>query len=409
VPKAPYDAVRYPTYPRIETHPDRLSAVGTLFGMHPAPVASCRVLELGCGDGSNLIPMAYFLPASRFVGVDLAAAAVGAGNRAIADLNLRNIVLRRQDLRDLDRDCGEFDFIVAHGLYSWVPADVRDRLLAVCRELLAPQGVVYLSYNTWPGRHARHILREMMLCHLREISGPRRRLGEARRFLRAIDTTDAREMLARPDDVLFHDDLAPVNDPVWFRDFVAHARRHGLQFLGEARGALHAGGMEEEQYADFVAMRSFRQSLLCREEVTLNRDPTPALMPRFLFSLANPNVVDSRVTAALADAYPLPLPFEELLPYDDDLPATLFALCQAGAVDLHVFDFPCEETATERPRATRLARYQAARSPVVTSVCHNLVELTESDRELLRRLDGRRKISSSRIEWFARMGLLERS
>ena len=70
---APYDAIRYPTYPRIETHPDRLAAVATLFGMHPAPVAHCRVLEIGCGDGGNLMPMAYFLPDSRFLGVDLAA------------------------------------------------------------------------------------------------------------------------------------------------------------------------------------------------------------------------------------------------------------------------------------------------------------------------------------------------
>src|SRR5205085_5325475 len=128
--------------PRIETHPDRLAAIGTLFGMETAPVTSCRVLELGCGDGGNLVPMAYFLPGSHFVGVDLAAGAVAQGNRAITDLKLRNIVLRQQDLRDLDESSGEFDYIVAHGLYSWLPADVRDRLMTLCRELLAPQGIV---------------------------------------------------------------------------------------------------------------------------------------------------------------------------------------------------------------------------------------------------------------------------
>jgi SAM-dependent methyltransferase len=409
VPKPPYDAIRYPTYPRIETHPDRLAAIGTLFGMEPAPVWSCRVLEVGCGDGANLIPMAYFLPGSHFVGVDLAAGAVAEGIRTITDLKLRNIVLRQQDLRDLGPDSGEFDYIVAHGLYSWLPADIRDRLLTLCRDLLAPQGIVYLSYNTWPGRHARHILREMILYHLRDVHGARRRLREARRFLRSIDTPDAREMLARPDDVLFHDDLAPVNDPVWFRDFVAHAARYGLQFLGEARDTSRTGATEDEQYRDFVLMRSFRQSLLCREQVRLNRDIRAALMPRFLFSAADPQAADGPLTAALADAYPLPLPFDELLPYDADPMATLFALWERGAVHLHVFDFPCEETVTARPRATRLARYQAARSPFVTNVCHHLVELNASDRQLLGRLDGRRKVTSPRIEWFARMGLLERS
>jgi hypothetical protein len=318
--------------------------------------------------------------------------------------------LQQQDLRDLNRDAGEFDYILAHGLYSWIPAEVRDRLMGLCRELLAPQGVVYLSYNTWPGRHARHMLREMLLYHLRAIRGPRRRLREARRFLCAIDTVEARQMAASPDDLLFHDDLAPVNDPVWFRDFAGQAGRHGLQYLGDARWSRPGNcSVDAEQYDDFVSMRGFRQSLLCREEVKLNREVTPALMPRFLFSAANPEAIDSPVTAALADAYPLPIPYEDLAPYDTALAETLFGLYQRGAVYLHVFDFPCEETVTARPRATRLARYQAARSPFVTSVCHHLVELTESDRELLQRLDGRRKVSSPRIEWFARMGLLEGS
>jgi SAM-dependent methyltransferase len=387
----------------LETHPDRLAAVATLHGMPPAPVTRCRVLEIGCGDGWNLIPMAYFLPGSRFYGVDLAAAAIADGQRVVADLKLRNLRLLAGDFREF-ADPGPFDYIVAHGLYSWLPPDVRDRLLALCRDLLAPQGVVYISYNTWPGRHARHILREMMLHHVRDIRAPRRRLLEARKLLRAIGTPEALEMLARSDDLLFHDDLAPVNDPVWFRDFAGHAARHGLQYLGDAgSGPREAAGTE--QYSDFVRMRAFRQSILCREENVLDRDVTPARLSRFLFS-AGGDPIDP-VTAALRDAFPLPVPFEELAPYDPALPDTLFAHWQRGAVDLHVFDFPCEETATERPRATRLARYQATRSPFVTSVCHHHVELDEADRALIVELDGRRKRSSPRIEWFARMGLLD--
>src|SRR6478752_5451128 len=114
-----------------------------------SPVPSCRVLELGCGDGGNLIPMAYFLPSSRFLGVDLAKTAIDEGHRAIAGLNLGNIDLQCRDFGTLDRNAGEFDYIVAHGLYSWIPPDVRDRLMALCRELLAPQGIVHISYNAW--------------------------------------------------------------------------------------------------------------------------------------------------------------------------------------------------------------------------------------------------------------------
>ena len=95
-------------------------------------VGACRVLEIGCGDGSNLIPMACHLPESRFAGVDLSAAAIAKGRRTIDDLGLANINLVAADLRDIGPDYGSFDYIIAHGVYSWVPAPVRDGLLAVC-------------------------------------------------------------------------------------------------------------------------------------------------------------------------------------------------------------------------------------------------------------------------------------
>jgi len=393
VPSRPYDAVPYPTYPRIETHPDRLASVAALAGMRAAAVTRCRVLEIGCGDGGNLIPMAYFLPESEFLGIDLAGRAIAQGREFVRELKLKNIDLREADFRTLV--AGEFDYIVAHGLYSWLPPDVRDRLIALGAERLAPEGVAYISYNTWPGRHERHVLREILLYQLRDVRAPKQRLREARRLLTTIGTPAARAMAAEPDDLLFHDDLAPVNDSVWFRDFEAHAARHGLQYLGDAGPGPAI--RDDEQYDDFVRMRAFRQSLLCRAGRKL-RKPAAALMPQFLFS--------SKDVAPLSDAYPLPVPFHELLDYgatENDL----FELYRRGAVQLHVWDFPCEESPGDRPRATRLARAQAKRSKFVTGIAHHLVELDESDRELLLGCDGRRRVISPRVEWFARMGLLE--
>ena len=135
-----YDQVSYRTFPRRQTHPDRLAAIARFFGMKPAPVAACRVLEIGCGNGANLIPLAYYLPESRFTGIDLAAAPIAAACAMAGELGLSNIDLSVADLRDLGPEMGEFDYIFAHGLYSWIPAEVRDRLLAVCRERLAPRG-----------------------------------------------------------------------------------------------------------------------------------------------------------------------------------------------------------------------------------------------------------------------------
>ena len=139
------------------------------------------------------------------------------------------------DLRDLGPEEGEFDYIFAHGLYSWIPADVRDRLLAVCRERLAPQGVAFVSYNVYPGPlPAPDDPRDSAVPH-----ASHRRPGAAHRGsappARADSTTKRpNRVMEHGDDSLFHDDLAPINDPVWFHEFAAHAQRHGLQYLGEA-------------------------------------------------------------------------------------------------------------------------------------------------------------------------------
>lgn len=156
-----YDEIPYPGFPLPQTHPDRLATLATLFGMKPAPPAACRVLEVGCGDGGNLIPMALGLPESQFLGIDLAEKPVAAGCALIHSLGLQRIHLRTLDLMDAGRQLGEFDYIIAHGVYSWVPGEVRDGLLRLCRMLLAPNGVAYVSYNTYPGFHRRELFRDI--------------------------------------------------------------------------------------------------------------------------------------------------------------------------------------------------------------------------------------------------------
>src|SRR5262249_48875673 len=154
-----YDAVLYPTVALPQGHPDRLATIATLFGMNPAPFERCRVLEIACSDGGNLIPMAYAQPESTFVGVDLSGSAVAQGQRDISALGLKNIQLHLADLMEFKTEGEPFDYIIAHGFYSWAPPPVRDRLLAFCHEHLAPQGIAYVSYNAMPGGHIRRMLR----------------------------------------------------------------------------------------------------------------------------------------------------------------------------------------------------------------------------------------------------------
>src|SRR5262245_65782503 len=65
-----------------------------------------------------------------------------------------------------------FDYIIAHGVFSWVPHAVRLRMLELCRKLLTAHGVAYISYNCYPGYHLRNLEREMMLFHTREMTDP---------------------------------------------------------------------------------------------------------------------------------------------------------------------------------------------------------------------------------------------
>jgi methyltransferase-like protein/SAM-dependent methyltransferase len=302
-----YDSVPYPSLAFLQTHPDRLAVMGTLHGMNPSSVEHCRVLELACGNGSNLIPMAYGLPGSEFVGVDLATKPVEFAQQRIQRLGLKNIRIVQMDLLEIGADFGEFDYIIAHGVYAWVPDPLQEEILAICSTNLHANGVAFVSYNTNPAGHVRQILREMMQFHERrngrssEVSGDRVKAGgnfleavlkatDARAPWRALLQDEMKLMFNRDENVVYHDDLAESFSPVLFGDFSARAERCGLQFLSEAafsdllapgQGAeaiadlsAFAGDdlIAQQQYLDFARYRRFRQTLLCHAELRLRRD-----------------------------------------------------------------------------------------------------------------------------------------
>lgn len=463
----PYDVIPYPTIPRAQLHPGRLAAVGRLFGLEPAPVARCRVLEIGCGDGGNLIPMAYFLPESRFTGVDLAAAPIAAAQHMASALEMRNLDLRVGDLREIDEAWGEFDYILAPGVYSWVPEDARDALLTVCRERLAAQGIAYISYNAYPGGHLRQALREMMLHQARDASGPRETVRIAREFLQQLQRAGAlapawhelrdhevKALLERDDGALYHDDLAEWNQRFYFHEFMAAANGHGLDYVGEADlyemfdpqsvlTGFQGTVVDYEQTMDFLKARRFRQTLLCRVENDLKRRTEPEQMAEFLFSAPGRRLDDGQIEGArgvtirtsneaavavaveLGKVYPRPVAFQELLPLAGNaqlLATMLYEMAITGFVDLHVFDFPRLSAVSDRPRATGLTRYQAERSNEVTSIHHVNLTLDDIARRLVGLLDGirdRRQIAAALgighapellapgLEWLRSRGLLD--
>ncbi|MEO8027023.1 MAG: class I SAM-dependent methyltransferase, partial [Bryobacteraceae bacterium] len=133
MPANTYDAIPYINTPYSQTHPSRLHVLGRLHGIDTPPVETCRVLELGASEGLNLIGMAVVLPRAQFTGVELAELPVANGNRVISDLGLANVRLLQMNLLDLEGSFGEFDYIIAHGLYAWTPPIIRERILSIVR------------------------------------------------------------------------------------------------------------------------------------------------------------------------------------------------------------------------------------------------------------------------------------
>jgi methyltransferase-like protein len=425
-----------------------------LHGLSPASVERCRVLEIACSDGANLIPMAYAIPSSEFVGFDLAGLPIERGQAKIRELGLRNVRLFQGDLLEAGAELGPFDFIIAHGLYAWVPEPVRDRLLALCGELLTAEGVAFISYNAMPGGHLRTMIREIMLSCTSGMEDPLERVQAGLGFLRfliqsrpegdllrALLENQLARMEQRDAAGTRHDELTDAYQPVYFADFAGHAQRHGLQYLSEAElapptdpgyrteiqaaleDAACGDSLRKEQLLDFVRMRAYRETLLCRAGRRVEHSFSAEHFRRLLFAsqatatpgespgttvfvlpggirMESNHPVVAALLKRLAAAWPRALRYDEITP---DLAEAGFTLDAGGAallirlavtkmIELHAWSAPVARGVVERPRVSAYCRQEArAQQRNATSLLHKTVSLEDARvRSLLRLLDGTR-------------------
>ncbi len=297
-----YDELPYESYPYSQTHPANLRTIGMLFGMNPVPLENARILELGCAAGNNIIPIAIDYPKATVVGVDLSQVQIEQATKQVEELGLKNITFNHCSIMDITKEFGEFDYIIAHGVLSWIPAEVQEKIFDICNTNLSKNGIAYISYNTLPGWNMVRSIRDMMLYHSQSFQNPLEKVQQSRLLLQfIIDATEntntpyaqvlrneAKVLANQPDHYLRHDHIEENNSQFYFHEFIDKIKARKLQYLGDANiPSMYLGNMptavveklqavndivRTEQYMDFISNRRFRCTLVCHESVKLKRN-----------------------------------------------------------------------------------------------------------------------------------------
>lgn len=428
-----YDLYLYPTKAQSQLHIENLCTSAYLRGYHPAPVATASVLEVGCGTGLNLLPMAAQYPGAEFVGVDLAEQPIRMAKELAARFGLNNIRFHQADINEMADDFGRFDYVIAHGFYSWVPAEARESLWRIARGSLSDRGVIQVSYNALPGSLQMRYLRDFCQYHMRRFADRETQLKEAWKLvetLAAMKDADnplamaAAQTLAKGFDTAIHDEFAVINDAFYLDEVVAHATAWGmryvcdavpkfvlgLQHLPEGKALLESLPAEDQilqqQYLDFLSYRVFRQSIFAPERHRATEEPyldrvldcsldsmlrvgepdaegnrvydAPQL--RVAFGSTNPLLAELFETFATCNPIPVPLKaFCEtaLGRYEAASPEVVSEfwelvedLTQKGLIQAHAYPPRIPATLPERPRMCGIARWEALLGVPLTNLFH---------------------------------------
>ena len=332
-----YSELGYKSMPFPYTTPATLEAYAALVGISAPNPKTARVLELGATYGGNIISQALFNPDATFVGIELSQEQVEKGNEVIANAGLTNVSLVQSDIASIGSEIGTFDYIIAHGVYSWVDDGVKDALLRLIDEHLAEDGIAYISYNTYPGWHTMDEVRQLMMFSNRDkaqfnhtekvlhgktigsIVGSQilkyDNLKERNsKFLGAL-----RSIMQKDEYYVGHDHLEPNNDPVYFYQFNDHLEAHNLAYLCDADLTLSMvrsfdadiadtldklalnDHVAQEQYLDFMLDTTFRKSIICKakhaESVT--------------YDMGNPELVNSVPMRTIINSFTYTILFNE--------------------------------------------------------------------------------------------------
>lgn len=461
LPGGGYEDLPYVSLPITYSQPERLAAMAALHGLEAPAADAAGVLEIGCASGGNIVPLAARFPKARFLGIDLARRHIEIGRRRIAALGLGNIELREADICEARLHGQSFDYVICHGVWSWVPPGAREAILRVCRETLSPNGIAAISYNVLPGWHLRAVVRDIALMHAGN-GTPRERVARVREILSQLASTgettygrllteEAQRLAQRPASYILGELLAESNDPIDIRTFAGMAAAQGLSYLCEAdlgasvpalvapqaadriRALSRGDALAAQHYADIFTGRTFRRSLLVRSGRKARPPSRQGLSALHMACDVRKGgegggLADSRgrpllaresdaqlreVLLRLGQRWPATLPVSELLDASEAaaraaLETALMRLCASGRAVVSSLPSQLGSSDDACPEAWRVARMEAASGqPWVTSLVHTPVVLDLVLKVLLPMLDGRteRAVLAKRLQEAEATGL----
>ena len=310
--KNSYDSFLYVSKPFSSTNINNLQAKAKMYGLKPVPLKGARVLELGASCGGNIVTQALYYPETTFTGIDLSGVQVKHGNDIINAIGLKNVTLLEKDILDIDESFGTFDYIIVHGIWSWVPDVVKDKILSICNVNLSDNGIAYVSYNTYPGWKRLEQLRDIMLYsekrakdqdllertlytkNVLKMVADTMNIDDRSRAQSAYKINNIHNVLNSNDYYVAHEYLEAFNDPVYVSDFIDRARKQGCAYIGDEvlqrsfitwladdvtnniRALSHDNYVDKEQFYDYVYDTQFRMSLLTKlsNEDKINHEET---------------------------------------------------------------------------------------------------------------------------------------
>ncbi|MEP4077431.1 methyltransferase domain-containing protein [Haloferula sp.] len=444
-----YSEHRYPALSHAEAHPAALCASARCAGVvSPALPESCRLLEIGCASGHHLLPLAATYPDSQFVGIDFSDTAIRTAKRIAAEVGLKNVTFEHADLREWDPGEEKFDYVIAHGMLSWVPDPAKEALLDLIAKSLTPDGIACLSYNTLPGWSLRQEAAAMVKALPALVPD-----GDLDALLKKLASTTslsptphARDLAAIFEDmrrkgpeILRFDELAPINDPLHFSQVINWAGQKKLRYLSESslpenlppdlapETLTHIQSIANDpvllqQTLDMLSGRTHRSSIFCLADCNIDLATTASVVLHFSARLLEPSLPREAITGELVEIFHASLTaaspsvrsvrdiMEECAKRlgnrwdparaSKEIAGWIYQAARLGWVELRADETPIEPVPPERPTLSPLNQSFARAGLPLVDAFHQSCHFPNEHQAVVAALDGSR--SRAELESFAK-------